>query len=179
MILTFIFIELTRSESGDGTGECEWFSSSVIWYSSTSNLKFTVCVLTAWQRQTDGHIMTTGKTDDDCKLVSWCLEPSQPRRITSRLNTNFILSPSCPFHKSWCYESCFFVVAVVVVVVVVVLAYLYFVGTQPGNLHQAEWPILFCGPTQARKNRKRFGKKKIFRWMDWKAGNKQGRNSWQ
>ena len=28
------------------------------------------------------------------KLVSWCFEPSQPKRITSGLNANFILSPS-------------------------------------------------------------------------------------
>ena len=28
------------------------------------------------------------------------------------------------------------------------LAYLYSAGTQHGNLHQAGWPILLCGPTQ-------------------------------
>ena len=38
------------------------------------------------------------------QLVSWCFEPSQPQRITSGLNTNFTLSPSYPFHKSF-YSS--------------------------------------------------------------------------
>ena len=28
------------------------------------------------------------------------------------------------------------------------LAYLYSAGAQHGNLHQAEWPILFCGPAR-------------------------------
>ena len=28
------------------------------------------------------------------------------------------------------------------------LAYLYSAGTQHGTLHEAGWPILFCGPTQ-------------------------------
>ena len=28
------------------------------------------------------------------------------------------------------------------------LAYLYFAGSQNGNLHLAGWPILLCGPTQ-------------------------------
>ena len=45
-------------------------------------------------------------------------------------------------------------------------AYWYSVGTQHGNLLPAEWPILFCGPTQEpcvshsqhRRNRERFGK---------------------
>ena len=40
-------------------------------------------------------------------LVSWCFEPRPPHRITSRLNTNFILSPSYPFHKSPYHKSCF------------------------------------------------------------------------
>ena len=34
------------------------------------------------------------------QLVSWCLEPSQPQRITSGLNTNFTLSTGYSFHKS-------------------------------------------------------------------------------
>ena len=46
------------------------------------------------------------------------------------------------------------------------LAYLYSAGTQHGNLHLAEWPVLFYGPTQEpcvshsqhRKNRERFWK---------------------
>ena len=42
------------------------------------------------------------------QLVSWCFEPSQPRRITSGLNTNFTLSPSHSFHKSSYPKSCFF-----------------------------------------------------------------------
>ena len=42
--------------------------------------------------------------------VCWCFEPSQPQRITSGLNANFILFPSYSFHKSWYYKSCFFVV---------------------------------------------------------------------
>ena len=65
------------------------------------------------------------------------------------------------------------------------LAYLYSTGTQPGNLHPAGWPILFCGPThepcvshsQHRRNRERFWKK--CEWMDWKGRNKQGWNPWQ
>ena len=93
------------------------------------------------------------------KLVSWCFEPSQPQRITSRLNTNFTLSPSYSFHKSSYHKSCFG-------------AYLYSADTQHGNLPPAGWPILLCGPTQEtyvshsqhRKNRERFWKK--CRWMN-------------
>ena len=39
------------------------------------------------------------------QLVSWCFEPSQPRGITSGLNTNFNLSPSYSFHKSLYHKS--------------------------------------------------------------------------
>ena len=35
-----------------------------------------------------------------CELVSWRFEPSQSQRITSGLNTNFILSHSYSFRKS-------------------------------------------------------------------------------
>ena len=38
-------------------------------------------------------------------FVSWCFEPSQPQRITLGLNTNFSLSPSHSFHKSWYHKS--------------------------------------------------------------------------
>ena len=87
-------------------------------------------------------------------LVSWCFEPSQPQRITSGLNTNFTLSLSYSLHKSHTTSHVFW-------------AYLYSAGTQHGNLHQAGWPILFCGPTQEPvlatantwKNRERFWKK--------------------
>ena len=96
--------------------------------------------------------------------VSWCLQPSQPQRITSGLNTTL----SHSFHK-----SCFW-------------AYIFYpTGTPHRNLHPAGWPILFCGPTQEprasnsqhRRNRERFWKK--CRWMDRKGRNKQGRNPWQ
>ena len=43
----------------------------------------------------------------ECGLVSWCLEPSQPQRITSGLNTNFNQSPRYTFHKSTYHKSCF------------------------------------------------------------------------
>ena len=69
------------------------------------------------------------------EIVSWCFKPSQPQRITPRLNTNFTPSPNYSFHKSSYYKSCF-------------LAYLYSAGTQQGNLHSAGWPTFFCGPTQ-------------------------------
>ena len=42
------------------------------------------------------------------KLVSWSFEPSQQQRITSGLNTNFILSQSYSPHRYWDRESCFF-----------------------------------------------------------------------
>ena len=38
------------------------------------------------------------------------------------------------------------------------LAYLYSEGTQHGNLHPAGGPILFCEPTQERKNQEMFWK---------------------
>ena len=41
------------------------------------------------------------------ELVSWCFEPSQPQRITSRLDTNLTLPPSYSFHKSSYHMSCF------------------------------------------------------------------------
>ena len=81
-----------------------------------------------------------------------------------KAETNFILFPSYSFHKSWYHKSCF-------------LTYLYSAGTQHENLHPAVWPILFCGPTQERKNRERVWKK--CRWMDRKSRNKQGRNPWK
>ena len=49
-----------------------------------------------------------GKEEAETQLVSWCFEPSQPRRITSGLNTNFTLSPSHSFYKSLYHKSCFF-----------------------------------------------------------------------
>ena len=39
------------------------------------------------------------------RLVSWCCQPSQLRRVTSGLNTNFTLSYS--FKKSSYHRSCF------------------------------------------------------------------------
>ena len=41
------------------------------------------------------------------QLVSWCFEPSQPQRITSELNTNFILSPNYSVNTSSYHKSCF------------------------------------------------------------------------
>ena len=63
---------------------------------------------------------TVSKTKQ--RLISWCFEHSQPQRITPGLNTNFTLSRSHSFHKSWYHKSCFW-------------AYLYSAGTQHGNLH--------------------------------------------
>ena len=40
--------------------------------------------------------------------VTWCFEPSQPRRITSGLKTNVTLSPSYSFHKSSHHKSYLF-----------------------------------------------------------------------
>ena len=76
-----------------------------------------------------------------CQLVSWCFEPSQPQRITSGLNANFVLSHSYSFHKSSYHKTCccFFIP---------VFPNLYSAGTQHGNLHLAGRPILFCGSTQ-------------------------------
>ena len=42
------------------------------------------------------------------QLVSWCIEPSHPQRITSELNTNFSLSPSYSFYKSLYHKFFFF-----------------------------------------------------------------------
>ena len=43
---------------------------------------------------------------EEAFLVSWCFEPSQPRRITSGPKTNFTLSPSHSFHESSYHKSC-------------------------------------------------------------------------
>ena len=59
-------------------------------------------------------------------------------------------------------------------------AYLYSASTQHRNLPSAEWPILFCGPTQEpcvshsqhRKNRERFGKNQV----NGPEGQKKARN---
>ena len=40
-------------------------------------------------------------------LVSWRFEPSQPQRITLGLNTNYTLSLSYSFQKSFYHKSCF------------------------------------------------------------------------
>ena len=42
------------------------------------------------------------------RSLSWCFEPSQPQRMTSGLNTNFILSPGYSFLKSLYHKSFFF-----------------------------------------------------------------------
>ena len=39
------------------------------------------------------------------QLVRWCYEPSQPKRITSGLKTNFNLSPAYSFQKSLFHKS--------------------------------------------------------------------------
>ena len=103
------------------------------------------------------------------QLLSWCFEPSQPQKITSGLNTYFTLSPSYSFHKSSHHNA----------QVMFFWAYFYSTGAQHRNLHPAEWPNLFCRPTQepllatanAGKNWERFWKK--CRWMDWEGRNKE------
>ena len=57
--------------------------------------------------------------------VSYLAGALSPQRITSGLNTNFILSPRYSFHKSLHHKSYVFV------------AYVYSAGTQLGNLHLA------------------------------------------
>ena len=59
------------------------------------------------------------------QLVSWCFEPSQPQRITSGLNTNFVLSPKLFISQVRIPQEIFFLVC------------LYSAGTQHGNLHPA------------------------------------------
>ena len=44
-------------------------------------------------------------------LVSWCLKPSHPQRITSELNTNFTLSQSYSLHKSFYHKSWFLILS--------------------------------------------------------------------
>ena len=102
-------------------------------------LKEYVCVCRGEGRGSDTSI-SLDYSGGVSELVSWCFEPSQAQRIASGLNTNFILSISVSFpsHDTtshFCCCCCF-------------LAYLYSAGTQEGNLPPAEWPILFCGPTQ-------------------------------
>ena len=63
------------------------------------------------------------------EIVRLCFEPSQPQRITERLNTHFNPSQNYSFHKSFYHKSCGFCLFVD--------AYLYSVGTQHGNLHPA------------------------------------------
>ena len=112
------------------------------------------------------------------KLVNWCSEPSQPPSITSGLNTNFTLSPSYSFRKSFYHKS------YCGLFLLYFLAYFYSVGTQH-NLYPTRWTISFCGPTQepvlatanTGKNLEVFLKK--CRWMDRKGRKKQGRNPWQ
>ena len=65
-------------------------------------------------------------------LVHWCLEPSQPQRITSGLNTNFALSQT-----SLCLQLIHFKSHHTTSHVCLFLAYLYSVGTQHGNQHPA------------------------------------------
>ena len=69
------------------------------------------------------------------KLVSWCFEPSQPRRIISGLNTNFTLSSRYSFHKSFYHKSCF-------------LSLFIFSRHSAQELASNRVPILFCRPTQ-------------------------------
>ena len=105
------------------------------------------------------------------RSLSWCFEPSQPQRMTSGLNTNFILSPGYSFYKSlhqksYAFFSFFFSL------------FICCAGTQHGNLHPARWPILFCGSTQepvlaAANTRKKTWERfwKNCRWMDRKGKN--------
>ena len=55
--------------------------------------------------QADQHCVHHTSSAPGWKL-SWGLEPSQPQRVTSWLNTNFILGQSYSFHKYWYHKSC-------------------------------------------------------------------------
>ena len=56
---------------------------------------------------TSCYTVLAGRMHDVSLFVRWCLDPSQPQRITSGLKTNFTLSPSYLFHKSPYHMSCF------------------------------------------------------------------------
>ena len=130
------------------------------------------------------------KMNDDktvSKLIRWCSEPSQTKRIISRLKTNFNLSPSHSLHKSSYHKSLFPKPQLRLYPQfrnaspennnnnTCSGAYLYSAGTQHGNLHSASWPIFFGRPTQepvlatdsTGKTRGRFGEK--CRWRTGKV----------
>ena len=75
-----------------------------------------------------------------------------------RIENNFNLSPRYSFHKSLHQKSLFLKPQLKFYPQfrtqsqknnnTRIGAYLYFAGTQHGNLHPARWPILFCGSTQ-------------------------------
>ena len=118
-------------------GSMKWTSNNSVkrvTRDNVSGLLYFLCL----RHRTSGHeaagdcLSLVVAPDKFSQLVSWCFEPSQPRRITSALNTNFTLSPSYSFHKSSYHKSWGFF-----------LAYLYSVDTQHGNLHPAGRPILF------------------------------------
>ena len=145
-------------------------------------------------------VIQTPTVPDRNLLVSPCFKPRKQQRITSRLNTNFSLSPSYShsFHKSLYHKFFFFLFSNHSSISIHNFgtqnqrnnntcfgAYLYSTSNQHGNLHRAGWPILFCGPTQepvldtanSGRMQERFSKK--CRWTDRKGRNKQGRNPWQ
>ena len=92
------------------------------------------------------------KMNDDktvSKLIRWCSEPSQTKRIISGLKTNFNLSPSHSLHKSSYHKSLFPKPQLRLYPQfrnaspennnnnTCSGAYLYSAGTQHGNLHSA------------------------------------------
>ena len=71
--------------------------------------KYTHCCRVVSRRNANRTILDNrGNGRIVCLLFRWCFEPSQPQRITSGLNTNFTLPPSCSFQKSSHHKSCFF-----------------------------------------------------------------------
>ena len=81
------------------------FLSRREWYMETSTINTHTNELCGVHNT---HEWTMGRTTHMNELVSWCFEPDQLQKITSGLNTNFILSPSYSFHKSVHHKSCFF-----------------------------------------------------------------------
>ena len=120
------------------------------------------CYTTTATTTTNTTTTTTTATTITIIIVSLCIEPSQPQRITSGLSTNFTLSPSYSIHKSY------FTASHVKKKKKKLKPFYIPWALSTETCIQKGGPILFCGPTQepelatantGKKNWERFLKK--------------------
>ena len=82
-------------------------SEEIGWEWRVSKVGIAMEMLRSWSKELCALVIQWRGDVKSHNLVSWCVEPSQPQKITSGLDTNFTLSPSYSFHKLSYHKSCF------------------------------------------------------------------------